>query len=98
MEASPEAYLMVFLASASAVFLKTFQQISVQKKRYLWITPVSIMMCILDVFIIGMYVKNGLSWIIVVAGIASGFGSCIGIYVHDRLTKPKPIDKSWFDL
>lgn len=83
---SPESYLFVFLATLAAVFLKTFQQVSVSKKKYLWITPVSVMMCILEVFIVGMYVKNGLSVIIIVAGIGSGVGSCIGIYVHERLT------------
>jgi hypothetical protein len=83
---SPEVFLMVFLASLCAVFLKTFQQISVANKRYWWIVPVSIMMCVLEVFMVGMFVKNGLSTIILVAGIGSGIGSCIAIWVNTHLT------------
>lgn len=83
----PEQYLFVFLACMCAVFLKTFQQVSVQKKKYMWITPVSVLMCILEVFIVGMYVKNGLSALIIVAGIGSGIGSCIGIWVHGKVSK-----------
>jgi len=85
MTETPEMYLFVFLASLCAVFLKTFQQFSVAKKKYLWITPVSVLMCILEVFIVGMYVKNGLSLIIIIAGIGSGVGSMIGIYAHSKI-------------
>lgn len=85
METNAEMYLLAFLASLSAVFLKTFQQNNVQKKLYYWIPPVSLMMTLLEVYTVAVMAKHGISWLVLYIGLGAGIGSCIGIWVHDKL-------------
>lgn len=85
METNAELYLLAFLASLCSVFLKTFQQNNVQKKLYYWIPPVSLMMTLLEVYTVAVMAKHGISWLVLYIGLGAGIGSCIGIWVHDKL-------------
>jgi len=80
-----DLYLLAFLASLCNVFLKTFQQNNVQKKLYLLIPPISLMMTLLDVYTVSVMAKHGISWLVLYIGLGAGVGSCIGIWVHDKM-------------
>ena len=86
---NPEMYLLAFLASLCAVFLKTFQQNNVQKKLYLWIPPISLLMTLLEVYTVAVMAKHGISWLVLYIGLGAGIGSCIGIWVHDKIIGEK---------
>jgi ABC-type Na+ efflux pump permease subunit len=83
----PEMYLLAFLASMISVFLKTFQTINVQKRMYYLIPPISLMMAVIEVYTVAVQAKHGLSLIVLAFGTGAGAGSCIGIYVHDKMSK-----------
>jgi len=84
-----DLYLLAFLASLCNVFLKTFQQNNVQKKLYLLIPPISLMMTLLDVYTVSVMAKHGISWLVLYIGLGAGLGSCIGIWVHDKMIGEK---------
>lgn len=84
-DTTPEAYLIVFIASTASVFIKTIQQSNIVHKKLWFIPPVSIMMCLLDAFMVGIYVKSGISWLVIVSGCASGLGSVGAVMIYDKV-------------
>ena len=84
-ESSPEMYLIVFIASGFSVFVKTIQNSNIIHKRLWFIPPVSIFMCLLDAFMVGIYVKSGISWLVIVSGVASGLGSVLALVMYHRV-------------
>jgi hypothetical protein len=82
---TPEMYLIVFIASGVSVFVKTVQSSNIIHKRLWFIPPVSILMQLLDAFLVTVYVKSGVSLLVIVAGIASGLGSVGAVIIYDKV-------------
>lgn len=75
-------YFGVFAAYTAYVFCRAFQQLNVQHHRILWITPVSVAMGQLDVFVMGavaiVAVNVGYGWPLAGLGLAMGLGGAVG--------------------
>jgi len=84
-DATPEMYLIVLIASGFSVFVKTIQNSNIIHKRLWLIPPVSIFMQLLDAFMVGVYVKSGISWLVIVSGVASGLGSVLALIMYQRV-------------
>lgn len=85
MDVTAETYILVFLACGISVFVKTVQNSNIIHKKLWFITPTSVILNILDALMIGIYAKSGISWLVVVGGVASGLG-CVGaIVLYERL-------------
>lgn len=82
-------YLIVFIASTVSVFVKTIQSSNIIHKKLLLIPPVSIMMQLLDAFMVGIYVKSGISWLVIVSGVASGLGSVLAVVMYSKFVGTK---------
>lgn len=86
----PWIYVSMFFASLTYVAARSFQQINVQKKIYVLIPFVSIVMAFLDVFVMSMIVKHSsgdLTAVALVMGLGGGCGSMLAVYAHDKLVK-----------
>lgn len=86
-------YILTFLAQTTYVFLKAFQQLSVIHDKRKWITPVSILMGLCEVFIMGtiavVAVAVGGFWPLLILGLSlglgGGVGALLGMGLHKRL-------------
>lgn len=81
-------YILSFLVSACYVAAKSVQQQNVTHKLYWLIPPFSIIMSLLEIFVVHTISKNGLEDMFVLAlslGLGGGFGSCAAVYLHDKL-------------
>jgi hypothetical protein len=86
-------YAAVFFAYLVYVFFRAFQQLNVMHHRMLWIMPVSLMMGLIDVFVMGtiavVAVDIGRGWQLMGVGISMGLGGAVGaivaMLVHRRL-------------
>lgn len=86
----PLMYLLAFLSSFGFVFLKSFQQLNVVKKAYMLIVPTSMLMAVMEVYVVATTAKNGWSWLLVLLiGLGSGLGSVSATWLHFKYWKEK---------
>jgi hypothetical protein len=80
------AYALAAIASFIRVFLKSWQQLSVANMEFRTIMPVSILMTCGEVYVIFSVRDASKLWLLVlVMGIAAGFGSMLSMWLHSRL-------------
>jgi hypothetical protein len=79
--------LLAFLTSFFNIGLRSFQQLNVVGKKYLWILPTSMIMAACEALILLSYVHNGWGWIVAAIGLGGGLGSITSTYLHGRLTR-----------
>lgn len=82
--------MMLYLALAGAsfafVFLKAFQQRSVQSDNFIAILPVSVMMAAMEVFTVSKVAATGWHPMVVLAvGLASGTGAMLAMLMHRKI-------------
>lgn len=76
---------------ASFVFvgLRSFQQLNVVQRKYLWILPTSYAMAAVEVLLIQQMAHNAWGWIVLFIGAGGGFGSVTATWVHDKFLNKK---------
>lgn len=75
----------VFFATMGYVALRSWQQLNVVRRRYLWIMPTSMLMAAGDVFLITSFAHSGLNWwVVLAAGLGGGIGSLSATILHHR--------------
>lgn len=82
-----EMYLLAFLASFLYIGLKSFQQSNVTNRKYTWILPTSLCMCVLEIYTIALMSRKGLGILVFVIGFGGGLGSICATYLHHKMTK-----------
>lgn len=83
----------VAAASYAFVFLKAFQQRNVVFNNYLAVMPISFLMAMAEVYVIGTVALRGWEWGIVAAnGIGAGLGCITAMVTHHHIfIKPKQV-------
>lgn len=71
------------------VFLRAVQQLNVTARRYLWVTPVSILMAASEVFLVTTQVSHGAGWIILPIGLGGGAGCVAAMSFFDWINKKR---------
>lgn len=80
--------MLMFLAAFAFVFLKAFQQRNVAFDNYVAVLPTSMLMAVVEVYVIVKATENGYSLLVVLAvGTGSGLGALAAMLVHKRLFK-----------
>lgn len=85
-------FLLAGVVSFFYVGLKSWQQLNVSHKIYLLIPPISILMALLEVFVVSTVAKNGTEHLVELAlalGLGGGFGSVCATYFHDMFMERK---------
>lgn len=85
-------YILTFLISAGYVAAKSVQQQNTTHKLYWLIPPFSIIMSFFEIFVVHTISKNGADDLVTLAlalGLGGGFGSCVAVYLHDKLIMNK---------
>lgn len=78
---------LAFLSSFMFVFLRSWQQLNVVHKKYVWVIPTSMLMATCEVFTVYQAAHNGWGIIVLPIGIGGGIGCMISMYIHGRLHK-----------
>lgn len=71
------------------VSLRAVQQLNVTARRYLWVTPVSMLMAATEVFLVTTQVSHGAGWIILPIGLGGGMGCIAAMAFFDHINKPR---------
>lgn len=86
----PWMYTLTFLSSFLYIFTKSFQQNNVTYRQYKWILPTSMVMAVMEVFMVSVLSKHGIGWLVLFVGSGGGLGSICATFVHHKyLTKKK---------
>lgn len=81
-------FLATFAASFVFIFLKAWQQRNVAFDHYWWIVPTSLLMAVVEVYVIANVATRGWHLPLVVAvGLGSGFGALAAALLHKRMFK-----------
>ncbi len=80
-----EMYMLAFLSSFFYIGLKSWQQNNVSAKKYAWILPTSLCMCLLEVYTVSLMAKQGIGFLVFIIGTGGGLGSICATYLHDRI-------------
>jgi membrane protein YqaA with SNARE-associated domain len=81
-----DAYALAAIASFIRVFLKSWQQLSVQAMQFKTIMPVSVLMSASEVYVIFSVKDASQLWaLVLVMGVAAGLGSMLSMWLHSRL-------------
>ncbi len=80
-------YAIAFFASFSFIFLKSWQQLNVVHRKYLWIVPTSMAMAMVEVYVVASIAKFGFGWLVLWVGLGSGLGSLCATWMHSKVTK-----------
>jgi hypothetical protein len=70
------------------VGIKSVQQLNVSNKLYWFIVPFSIIMALLEIFVVGTIVTSGSAKVLELAlalGVGGGFGSICATYLHAKV-------------
>lgn len=79
------AALITFGASFVFIFLKAAQQRNVAFDHYWWIVPTSMLMAVMEVYVIANIATRGYSWwLVLVIGLGSGLGALTAALLHKR--------------
>lgn len=82
--------LTTFAASFVFIFLKAWQQKNVAFDHYLWIVPTSVLMAVVEVYVIANIATKGYSWWLVASvGVGSGLGALASAWLHNKVLKKK---------
>jgi hypothetical protein len=80
------ALVLTFLASFAFIFLKAFQQRNVAFDHHAWIVPTSMLMALVEVYVIANVAAKGFSLALVFSiGIGSGLGALSAAVTHKRM-------------
>ena len=82
-------YFVAFLTSFLNIGLRSFQQLNVIHRKYLWILPTSMVMAACEALILLSYVHNGWGLVVLAIGLGGGLGSITSTFLHGKLTKEK---------
>jgi len=83
-------YLATFGASFVFIFLRAFQQRNVAFDNYIAILPVSLMMAVVEVFVVANIATQGYHWpLVLTIGLGSGSGALSAALLHKRIFKRK---------
>ena len=80
-------YAFVFLATFAFIGLKSWQQLNVVRRAYLWIVPTSMLMEAIEVFLIVNVVNLGFGWNVFWAGLGGGLGSALATWLHYKVMR-----------
>jgi len=78
-----ELYVVAFCVTFVYIFLKSWQQISVMKKRYLEASLVPFFMALCEVTTVGLIVTSDF-WIFIPIGIGGSLGCILSMKVNHR--------------
>ena len=78
-------YAMAFLASATYVGLKAFQQLNVVHEKWAWVIQISFLMQVCEVFLVVQVSRAGFGWIVLATGAGSAVGCVVAMLIHRRL-------------
>jgi len=78
----------IFLTSFFFVGLRSFQQLNVVHRKYVWVLPTSMCMAGCEVFLISTAAK-GYGLIVVAMGLGAGLGCMASMRLHQWLTLRK---------
>ena len=78
-------YLAAFVNSFIFIFLKAFQQLNVTKGHYMWVVPTSMMMALVEVWLVVKMAHLGWGWIVIPIGLGAGLGAVASMFVHNKL-------------
>ena len=84
-------YLSLAAASFAYVFLKAFQQRSVQSDNFIAILPVSLGLASMEVFTVSKVAHTG--WhigVVLALGLSAGLGAMAAMVLHRRVFRQKP--------
>lgn len=87
MDASP--YVIAGVTSFAYVALRALQQLNITARRFLWVTPVSILLATGEVYLVTTQVQFGAGWIILPIGIGGGLGCIFAMTAFDYINQPK---------
>lgn len=76
-------YATAFLVSFVYIYLKAWQQINVIRKQYRQIIPVSFMMALCEVSIVGLVVNTSF-WLFIPIGAGASFGCLLSVWKNNR--------------
>ena len=85
-------YALSFVVSFFYIGVKSIQQLNVSQKLYWLIPPFSILMALLEVYVVSTISKNGMEGLMELAlalGLGGGFGSVCATYMHDKFLEKK---------
>lgn len=81
-------YILSFIVSFFYIGVKSCQQLNVSQKLYWLIPPFSVLMCLLEVFVVSTVAKTaGMDALLPLAislGLGGGFGSVCATIMHDK--------------
>lgn len=80
------SFITAFGVSCFYIWLKAFQQLSVQHDKYLWVPPVSLCMALCEVTIITLIVSQSF-WVFIPVGLGGGIGCMGAMYMHKRMRR-----------
>ena len=78
-------FSVTFVNSFIFIFLKAFQQLNVTKGHYMWVLPTSMMMAVVEVWLVAKMAELGWGWIIFPVGFGAGMGAMASMWVHDKV-------------
>jgi hypothetical protein len=82
------ALLATSAASALFVGLKSIQQLNVSHAKYRWILPTSLLMAVVEIYVVAQVATRGYGlWLILAVGAGSGIGATAATWLHGRLRK-----------
>lgn len=85
-------YALSFIVSFFYIGVKSIQQLNVSQKLYWLIPPFSVIMALLEVYVVSAIVKSGVEGMFHLAlalGLGGGFGSVCATLLHDRFLEKK---------
>lgn len=85
-------YFLSFVVSFFYVGIKSIQQLNVSNKLYWLIPPFSVLMALLEIYVVSTvshHDAQDLTQLAIALGCGGGFGSVVATYLHDYLMKNK---------
>lgn len=77
--------LLVFLATYVFIFLKAFQQRNVQHNDFLLVPGTSMLMAVVEYYVIAVVAMKGYGWeLVLCGGLGAGLGAMSAMWVHNR--------------
>ncbi len=76
--------LLAFIVAFTHTLCKSVQQLNVVHEKLMWIPPVSMVMSLCEVAVIGLVVHQSY-WLAIFIGLGSAFGCLLAIHLHKKI-------------